>query len=135
MVRTDAIAEHPNLLVAQGLWSSAAEGDAEKLRGFLANDVIWTSVGHNPLSGERRGPEEVLDYLALVGETADDFVSRLDDIFVSSEGAVVTYRVEARRGERRLEMEFLLILRIHAGKVANALMVAADQYANDEFWG
>jgi len=135
MERWGVIAEHPNLLVAQGLWSSAAEGDAEALRGYLARDVVWTSVGHNPLSGERKGPEEVLDYLARVGETADDFVSRLEDIFVSELGAVVTYQVQARRGERRLEMEFLLVLRIEAGQVVNALMVAVDQYTNDEFWG
>ena len=31
----------------------------------------------SPLSGERHGPEEVLDYLALVGETADDFIADL----------------------------------------------------------
>ena len=84
----------------------------------------------------RRGPEEVLDYLAQVGETADELVSRLDEIFVNSEGAVVTYRVEARRGASAAwRWSFFLILRIHAGKVANALMVAADQYINDEFWG
>ena len=130
----DAIAEHPNLQVAQGLWSAAAAGDAEGLRDFLAGDVVWTSSGRNPLSGSKHGPDEVLDYLASVGEMADEFVSSLGNIYVSEAGAVITYEVAASRGERRLKMEFLMRLRIEAGRVTSALMVAADEYANDEFW-
>jgi ketosteroid isomerase-like protein len=134
MNRQDAIAGHPNLQVAQGLWTAAAEGDADGLRGFLAHDVVWTSAGRNPLAGSKHGPDEVLDYLASVGEVADEFVSSLDTIFVSDEGAVITYEVTARRGERTLKMDFLMRLRIQRGRITRALMVAADEYSNDAFW-
>jgi ketosteroid isomerase-like protein len=126
--------EHPNLTLARGLWSAAAEGDADGMRRLLAEDVVWKSLGRNPLSGVRHGPDDVFDYLALVGETADDLLSRLDGIYVSDDAAVITYHVNARRGGKRLEMDYFLMLRVEQGKVSEAVMVPVDQYVNDQFW-
>jgi len=134
MARRRAQADHPNLEVARGLWSAAADGDADAVQSYLADEVVWTTVGRNPLSGVRHGPDQVLDYLALVGETAEEFSSRMDDVLVSDQGAVITYHVTARRGDKRLEMDYFLMLRVDAGKVASGLMVPVDQYDNDDFW-
>lgn len=134
MARQETIAKHPNFEVAQALWGAVSDGDARAVRELLADDVVWTSVGRNPLSGVRNGPDQVLDYLAQVGESADELFSSLVQLFVNDEGALVTYRVTASRGPKRLEMEFFLMLGIRAGRVASARMVAEDQYINDEFW-
>jgi ketosteroid isomerase-like protein len=126
--------EHPNVAAARGLWSAVAEGDASALRGMLSPDVVWRSMGQHPLSGEYRGPDAVLDYLATIGETADHLVSTLDAIFVGDAGAVVAYHVSAARGDRRLEMDYLLRLRIRDGQVVHAISVPLDQRTNDAFW-
>jgi ketosteroid isomerase-like protein len=135
MAPRETIATHPNLEVARALWDAVSEGDAEAVQQLLAEDVVWTSVGHNPLSGVRNGPEQVLDYLAEVGESADELCSSLGQVFVNDEGALVTYRVSASRGSKQLvEMQYFLKLGIRAGRVESATMIAADQYRNDEFW-
>jgi ketosteroid isomerase-like protein len=134
MADQESIARHPNLELARALWDAVSKGDPEAVQKLLADDVVWTSVGHNPLSGIRNGPEQVLDYLALVGESADELFSNLGQVFVNDEGALVTYRVTASRGAKRLEMEYFLKLGIQSGRVDSATMIAADQYRNDEFW-
>jgi hypothetical protein len=44
------------------------------------------------------------------------------------------HRVQARRGLRFLDMEYLIRLRIVDGQVVSAMSVPVDQTANDEFW-
>jgi ketosteroid isomerase-like protein len=126
--------DHPNLEVARELWAAAADGSAGAMRELLAEDVVWQTVGNNPLAGVRHGPDGVLDYLAKVGETADELLSDIEQIFVNEEGAVVLYQVRARREAKCLEMEYFLLLRIEVGQVTRALMVPVDQAANDRFW-
>jgi len=126
--------DHPHFTLARTLWSAIADGDAEALGLLLAEDVTWRDVGLNPLSGMYHGPDEVLDYLASVGEVADEFSSRLESIYINDEGAVVTHHVSASRGERSLEMDFLTRLTVRNAVVVDVLMVPVDQRKNDEFW-
>jgi ketosteroid isomerase-like protein len=126
--------EHPNLTLARALWSAIAEGDAEALALLLAEDVTWRMVGMNPLSGSYHGPDEVVDYLARVGETADEFASQLDSIFVNDDGAVIALHVSATRDGKSLEMDYLTRLRVQGGVVVETLMVPVDPRRNDEFW-
>jgi ketosteroid isomerase-like protein len=126
--------DHPYLTLARTLWSAIADGDAEALGLLLAEDVAWRAVGLNPLAAVYRGPDQVLDYLARVGEMTDEFSSRLESIYINDEGAVVVHHVSARRGVRSLEMDFLTRLGVRNGVVVEALVVPVDQRANDEFW-
>ena len=126
--------EHPNLAVAQALWTATAEGDADAIRDLLVDDVVWITSGRNPLAGVRHGPDEVLDYLAQVGETSEDLFSELDGIYVADDAAIIAYHVSARRADKRLEMDYLLMLKVDGGRITKALMVPVDQYTNDEFW-
>jgi ketosteroid isomerase-like protein len=126
--------EHPNLVVAQALWTAVAAGDADAMRDVLAEDVIWISSGRNPLAGVRHGPEEVFDYLAQIGESSEDLFSELDGIYVADDAAIIAYHVTARREDKRLEMDYFLMLNVKGGKISKALMVPVDQYTNDEFW-
>jgi len=134
MTDTNPASEHPNAILARALWQATADGDAEAIGRCLSDGVVWTSMGRNPLSGQHVGPEGVIEYLADVGEAADELRSALEGVYVNATGAVVLYHVSARRGAARLEMDYLLLLRIEDGLVTRGLMVAVDQARNDEFW-
>ena len=125
---------HPHLELARSLWSAAAEGDAPAVRSVLNDAVVWRSTGLSRLSGEYRGPDGVLEYLVEVGEAVDELTSRIDDVFVSDDGAVIAYHVSARRGSKSLEMDYLLRLRIRGGRIVEGLVVPVDQRENDDFW-
>jgi ketosteroid isomerase-like protein len=130
----EAIQSHPNAILAREIWSATAEGDAEALRRLLAEDIVWTSYGTNPMAGAIHGPEAVLSYLATVGEEADALCSTLKSLYVNDDGAVIFFHISAARGDRKLEVDVLLICQFEEGRAVSALMIPADQEANDAFW-
>ena len=108
---TASAPEHPNRAVARRFWEAAAAGDAR----FLTQDRSRFD-------------------LARLGETVDELRSELSEIFTSERGAVIHYRVSARRGLKRIDNELLMILIIEAGRILEATMVPADQRKSNEFW-
>jgi ketosteroid isomerase-like protein len=126
--------DHPHFTLARTLWSAVADGDAEALGLLLGEDVIWRAIGRNPLAGIYHGPDEVLDYLARIGEAADEFSSSLENIYASDEGAVLVYHVSATRRGKSLETEFITRLTVRNAVVVEALQVPVEQRENDEFW-
>ena len=126
--------DHPHLTLARTLWSAVADGDAEALGLLLAENVVWRAIGRNPLAGIYHGPDEVLDYLARIGEATDDFSSSLENIYTSDEGAVLVYHVSATRQGRSLETDFITRLTVRHAVVVETLQVPVDQLENDEFW-
>ena len=126
--------EHPHRLLARSLWSAVAEGDGQAVRALLADDVVWKVHGQHPLAGEYRGPDEVLDYLAKLGERVDDLSSSLKRIFVNDEGAVLVHHTVGARGAKRLEVDIMLMLLVRDSQITLAQSVPTDQAASDRFW-
>lgn len=123
-----------NAALARRLWLAVADGDPETLGKFLAPRVVWRAYGENPLSGEYLGAEGVIEYLASIGERVDGVRLSLNGIFSNDDGAIIDLHVSARRGERRLDVDFLLTLRIDGAEVTEVRSIAVDQRLNDAFW-
>jgi len=126
--------DQSTLAIARGLWAATAEGDADAVARCLAEDIVWDVPGRNPISGRYQGPAQVLDYLAQIGEAADELVSTLKRVYVEGAGAVVLYHVRASRGVKRLDMNYLLQIETEKGRITLARTFPQDQDANDEFW-
>jgi ketosteroid isomerase-like protein len=126
--------DHPNAAFATAFWDAVAQGDSDAVRALLADEVVWRAGGGHPLSGEFHGPDAVIDYLARVGESADELTTELKDIFVNDQGAVVLYHLSARRELKRLETDLYLELEICDGELIRAGSVSFDQVASNEFW-
>ncbi len=131
---TSATPEHANRVVARRFWQASAAGDPEAILALFSPDIVWRAHGDNPIAGEYRGPEKVMGYMARLGETVDELRSDLDDIFVSDRGAVIHYHVSARRGPKRLDNEYVMILSIEAGRILEVTVVPTDQRPSDAFW-
>ena len=128
------MAEHPHTRIARRFWAAVAEGDADSIRDVLAGDVSWRSFGHNPLSGEHKGPDAVLDYLARIGEAIEELTLTLKGLFAGDDGAVITYHARGKRSGRMLDMEYVVVLRIVNDRIRAAASVPFDQHDNDRFW-
>ncbi len=76
----------------------------------------------------------MLDFLGRVGEAADVYDANLTDLLVSEERAAYVMQVSARRGDRRLEVQFVILFRIAEGKIAEAWTAPLDPRATDAFW-
>ena len=103
------IEDHPNVALAQKLWTAVAESDADGMSEVLAEGVVWRAMGRNPLSGEYHGPDGVVDYLVSVGSLAEGLLLDLLKVFVNDEGVVLLYHLSGSRKGKTLEQEVLLM--------------------------
>lgn len=120
--------------LARAAWQAVSESDVDSLRRLVADDVVWHASGRGPRSGSYRGREAILEYLAGIGEDADEFDLELDDVLVGEERTAILFRVSGQRGARLLEAGFVLLIRFEDNRIAELWSVARDQYAVEEFW-
>ncbi len=116
---------HPNLRLAEAVWEAVARGDAEALGELLHDEVTWLPYGIR-FGEPRRGREAVLDFLAEVGEVADDLRSDLLDILVSATRAAILLRLHVQRGGRGAKTRLLLLFEIEDGRIREIRSLPLD---------
>lgn len=120
--------------LARAAWQAVSEADRDALRRLVADDVVWHASGRGPRSGDHHGRDAILDYLAGIGEDADEFDLELDDVLVGDERTAILFRVSGKRNERLLEAGFVLLMRFEDNRIAEIWSIPRDQYAVDAFW-
>jgi len=126
--------DHPHAKLARTAWEAAAHGDRETLAKLCSPDMVWHASGRGPRSGEYRGMDAVLEYLAAIGEAAERFDSHFEDVLVGDSLVAVLFHVTGRRGDRVLDTDFILLFRVEGGLLDEVWAVPRDQYAVDAFW-
>jgi ketosteroid isomerase-like protein len=120
--------------MACGLWNAIASGEAQKLRDLLGDKSVWRMYGESPLAGTYVGTDAILDFMAHVGELADDLRSDLIDIYVNDGGAVLHYSIHATRGREVLDIESLFMIRVAGGRIVEGVFAPIDQQRYDRFF-
>jgi uncharacterized protein len=129
---------NPNVAVVKAFYEAYAANDVERMkRELLAPDVTWAIPGHHPLSGVKRGAEEIAAYFAQLPKA--NF--QAEPLAIAAEG---DYVIDVHRGwaaydDATLDMHWVLVYRIQASRIAEVENYAADQHAADLFftrvWG
>lgn len=120
--------------LARAAWQAVSDADVDGIRRLVADDVVWHASGRGLRSGDFRGRDAILEYLAGIGDDADEFESELDDVLVGAHRTAILFRVSGRREGRLLEAGFVLLMRFEDNRIAEIWSVARDQHAVDEFW-
>jgi ketosteroid isomerase-like protein len=128
------MSQHPNATLIRDALRAVARGEAETLKRLCADGIQWHAMGRTPWVGDHEGIDAVLDYLGRLGEAADVFDADLTDLLVSEERAATVMQLSARRGDRRLEVQFVILYRIAEGKIVEAWSTPLDPHATDVFW-
>ncbi len=90
---------HPNEELIGRWFLSQARGDPEAVRALLADDVVWHVPGRNLVSGDYRGPNEVIGFLARVRELSGGSARPpLLGVLANDTYAVALVRMFARGG-------------------------------------
>jgi ketosteroid isomerase-like protein len=126
--------QHPNASLIRDTLRAVARGDGKTLKQLCAEGIQWHATGRTPWAGDHEGIDAVLDYLGRMGEAADVLEVDLTDLLVSEERAATVMQVSARRGDRRLEVQFLILYRIAGAKIAEVWSAPLDPHATDAFW-
>ena len=123
---------HPNVHLVQGLYAAFQSGDQETLMASIAPDVRWHNSGFDPTAGTYEGIEAVLGY--LVGQNhMDEYRLEVVDILASETQVAVVARTSGRRGDQRLDNEFIQLLRVEGGRIQEVWNYMWDQRAIAEF--
>jgi len=127
--------EHPNAAIARRVWEALSRGDAESLRDLIAPDIAWHATARGtPWTGTRHGYDAVVDFLANIGERADVFDAKWQDVLVSNQHVLMIFHVRIGIGARRAELDFVWLARVEKGRFAEVWTLPLDPVALEAFW-
>lgn len=127
--------QHPNALLVHQCLQAANAGDRQTLRALWADDIVWHVKGAGPWEGDIKGPDEIFEYLASLGDVGQvGFHTRVEDVMVSNTHASVLCQANAQLGDRTLDASYLLVATIIAGRIQEIVTVPIDVDRVAEFW-
>ncbi len=124
----------PAARLARAAWEAVSKSDVDAVERLCSEDLVWHASGRGSRSGDYRGRDAVIEYLAAIGDAAERFDSRLDRVLADDDLVAVLFHVSGRRGARELDTDFILLFRVQDERIAEVWAVPRDQHAVDEFW-
>lgn len=125
-----------NIEMARKGYQAFNEMQIEAAMDTIHDDVVWHIIGDNPLSGDYKGKQAVMEMFAKYGQLTEG-TSEFDihDILGSEEHTVVIGTATATRHGRTHSSRFVDI--VHPGPDGRAKefwRFVEDQAADDEFY-
>jgi uncharacterized protein len=125
--------DHPNAALIRRLFAAFGR-DPKVIAAALSRDVVWRVPGNTIMSGEYRGPREVVEFLRRTGiETEGTYRSRLHTVLADDDWAVAIYRAMGSRNGVDLDVDQALVIRCEDGRLKEVTAVPLDS-AFDAFW-
>lgn len=125
--------DHPNAALIRRLFEAFGR-DPKVIAAALSRDVVWRVPGNTVMSGEYRGPREVVEFLRRTGtETGGTYRSRLHTVLANDEWAIAVYRAMGTRNGIDLDVDQALVMRVADGRIRDVTAVPLDS-AFDAFW-
>ncbi len=121
---------HPNEQVVRDYLRAFSGRDLDRVAEFIADDIVIHFPGRNPISGEKRGKEDVLSFFrgmmqrAGVGGEPPD----VHDVLANDEHVVVL----ATRKIAGIDASVAVVYHFSGGKITEVWWHERDQYAVDE---
>jgi ketosteroid isomerase-like protein len=127
------LSEHPNAALTRRVFDAFGR-DPKVIGAALTRDVVWRVPGNTVMSGEYRGPREVVEFLRRTGiETGGTYRSRLHTVLADDEWAVAIYRAMGSRNGIELDVDQALVIRCEDGRWKEVTAVPLDS-SFDAFW-
>jgi ketosteroid isomerase-like protein len=124
--------QEPKLAAIESFFNAYASDDRDGIAAVLAEEIEWTIPGHHPLSGTKKGIDEVLAFfaaLATVGFKAETFFLQPSDDYV-----VDIHRGYSTGGEGKVDTIWALVWHFNAdGKADRVINLSGDQHQMDAF--
>jgi len=124
------MAEHPNVTVVRELMAAFNEGDDERIRARMADDVTWHMIGGETTEG--------LEALAGAMSAMDDdfsITTDLHDILGNDEHVIALVSATANVGGQSFQYRTAEIMHVEDGKITERWAFSDDTAAINEFFG
>ncbi|SBT43049.1 nuclear transport factor 2 family protein [Micromonospora auratinigra] len=123
---------HPNQDIIQRFFEAYMKRDMAALAAVTTDDVAWHFPGRNPMSGVKRGRDEVVaffDRMGGMGFRPDKLITGANDDYV-----VETQWVHGDQDGEEVVMGWTVLWSFEDGKLSSGRHFSADQYLADEFF-
>ena len=125
---------HPDVELAERVFGSFRR-DPRMLASLIAEDAVWTVVGRAPVAGVYEGRRAIFDLFKATQTLSDGtYKAELRYVLADDERTIAVYRASGRRGDRELDIDQALFVRVEGGQWAEILAVPLDPTAFDAFW-
>jgi ketosteroid isomerase-like protein len=126
---------HPNAELLRRGYEAFAKGDMPTVLGIFADEITWHVPGRSPLSGDYKGPEEVVGFFTKSMELSGGTLRvEADEILAEGERVVVISTVSAERNGQSWSSPEVHLWRVSDGKAIEFSEFQGDQQTEDEFW-
>jgi ketosteroid isomerase-like protein len=127
--------EHPNSFLVHHCLQAANVGDRQTLRALWAPDIVWHVKGTGPLRGDIKGADNVLEFLAQMGDFGGQGLqTEIRDVMISHRRAAVICHAYGEWGDRVLDADFLVIADIMGRRIQELTTIPVDPDRVMEFW-
>jgi ketosteroid isomerase-like protein len=127
--------EHPNATILRQGYDAFGRGDMDGVARILADDVLWHSPGHSPLSGDYTGIPAVLGLLGEIAQrTGGTFRADVHDILANDVHGVALVTISGSRGGKTVTDRQVHVVHFRDGKLAESWFTGTDQDAVDELF-
>jgi ketosteroid isomerase-like protein len=125
--------EHPNAALTRRVFEAFGR-DPKVIAAGLTRDVVWRVPGNTVMSGEYRGPRDVVEFLRRTGlETGGTYRSKLHTVLADDEWGIAIYRAMGTRNGIELDVDQALVIRFADGRWKDVTAVPLDS-TFDAFW-
>jgi hypothetical protein len=113
-------------------FAAYASCDLAGMRAVLTEDIEWTIPGHHPLSGTKRGIDEVAAFFTELGKAG--FQAAPIFLEASEEYVVDIHRGYTTEGVGKTDTMWALVWHFNAeGKIDRVFNLSGDQHEMDAF--
>jgi uncharacterized protein len=128
------MSEHPNVARMREGYEAFAKGDLDTLRQQWTDDIVWHEGGHTDLAGTYEGPEAVFAFFGRLLDLTEGSLKVEPRTFLADDSYGCTpVTVTAHRGDRRIEVLSVHLVRFEDGRVAEFWDTSTDEDAMDQF--
>jgi ketosteroid isomerase-like protein len=126
--------KHQHVEIAERVFASFRR-DPRTLASLIAEGAVWTVVGRAPVAGVYEGRRAIFDLFRATQTLTDStYLAQLRWVLADDDRTVVVYRASGRRGDRELDIDQALFVRVEDGRWQEILAVPLDPVAFDSFW-
>jgi ketosteroid isomerase-like protein len=128
------VSAHPHVDLAERVFASFRR-DPRTLASLIAEDAVWTVAGRAPVAGVYDGRRAIFDLFKATQTLSDgSYKAELKYVLADDERTIAVYRASGRRGDRELDIDQALFVRVEDGRWVEILAVPLDPLAFDSFW-
>jgi ketosteroid isomerase-like protein len=126
---------HPNVETLRRIDQAQVAGDLETALAQYTDDVLGHVGGHNQLSGDYRGLEQLQAMLGRFFEASGEYTFENHAYLADDEHGIVLQRGTMRRGDETFSTNEVFVVHFRDGKISEYWYQPWDQAGVDAWFG